>query len=107
MKLIFFGSGAFGLPTLTRLAETHELLAVVTQPDRPAGRRRQPTATPVGEWSAAQRPDLPLLKPEDVNDAEPLTQLRAMDAAAWVNGARPDGESFGADPSGSDPSGQR
>ncbi|MCA9311572.1 MAG: hypothetical protein KDA21_10230, partial [Phycisphaerales bacterium] len=84
MKLIFFGSGAFGLPTLTRLAETHELLAVVTQPDRPAGRRRQPTATPVGEWSAAQRPDLPLLKPEDVNDAEPLTQLRAMDAAAWV-----------------------
>src|SRR5438045_725691 len=39
MNLIFFGSGAFGLPTLEALAGTHRILAVVTQPDRPAGER--------------------------------------------------------------------
>lgn len=54
MKLIFFGSGAFGLPTLKALHAGHQVAAVVTQPDRAAGRRRTPTPTPVAAWCSAR-----------------------------------------------------
>lgn len=84
MRLVFFGSGAFGLPTLEHLASCHEVLGVVTQPDRPAGRRRRPTATPIGDWAAERLTDVPLLKPENVNLQEPCSAVRAMPADAWV-----------------------
>ena len=65
MRLIYFGSGAFGLPTLQRLHAEHELLAVVTQPDKHAGRKRVLTPTPVGQWAEAH--GLPSFKEADVN----------------------------------------
>ena len=54
MRLIFLGSGEFGLPTLEALTADHEVAAVVTQPDRPAGRKQQFTPTPIGRWAQAQ-----------------------------------------------------
>lgn len=65
MRIAFFGSGAFGLPTLEALHEAHEVVLVVTQPDRPAGRKRQLTATPIGQWAAEHR--IETRKLEDVN----------------------------------------
>ncbi|MGD1915151.1 MAG: methionyl-tRNA formyltransferase, partial [Phycisphaerales bacterium] len=47
MRVVYFGSGAFGVPTLRALAERHEVLAVVTQPDRPAGRGKGLSPTPI------------------------------------------------------------
>jgi methionyl-tRNA formyltransferase len=82
MRLVFFGSGAFGLPTLSRLMRSHEIALVVSQPDRPAGRHRRLTATPVGDF--AEQAKLPLIKPEKVNDAATVEQIRAIDADAWV-----------------------
>jgi methionyl-tRNA formyltransferase len=84
MKLIFFGSGAFGLPTLEALVQSHSLLAVVTQPDRPAGRGAELTATPVAEFAAVRLAGVPLLKPENVNVPEVAAQIQGFGAEAAV-----------------------
>lgn len=82
MDIVFFGSGAFGLPTLRRLAERHTLRAVVSQPDRPAGRGRTLTPTPVAQLAATLEPAPPLLRPERLRDA--IDEVRAIPADAWV-----------------------
>ena len=51
LTVIFAGSGAFGLPTLRALVERHEVARVYTQPDRPAGRGKKLTPTPVAAWA--------------------------------------------------------
>src|SRR3954468_6148992 len=66
LRLIFAGSGEFGLPTLNALrAGGHEIVRVVSQPDRPAGRGRELTPTPIG--SAALAAGLPLLRTAGIN----------------------------------------
>ncbi len=82
MRIVFFGSGAFGLPTLAALGEQCDVVAVVTQPDRPAGRRRMLTPTPVGEW--AERNRLEVLRLDDVNAKAAREMLRSIEADAWV-----------------------
>jgi len=55
LKLIFAGSGEFGIPTLRSLVDAgHEVVRVFTQPDRPAGRGRKLTPTPISEWATAR-----------------------------------------------------
>jgi methionyl-tRNA formyltransferase len=77
VRLAFFGTPAFAVPTLERLANggAHEIAIVVSQPDRPSGRGRRVHASPVSE--AAQRRGLPLLRPERVGDPEVVAALRA------------------------------
>ena len=82
MRVIFFGSGAFGLPTLERLAAAHEVALVISQPDRPAGRGRRPAPTPVSAWT--RRQDLHLLTPPDVNQPVVRETIRALDVDAWI-----------------------
>lgn len=83
MKIIFFGSGAFGLPALEALkASRHEILHIVSQPDRPAGRGKGLTPTPVAAWAASHA--ITTTKPEDVNAPEVLAQLRSFNADAFV-----------------------
>lgn len=84
MKVVFLGSGAFGLPTLEHLARTHQITGVVTQPDRPAGRGGKVTPTPVGAWAEAHLAGTPLLKPERVNTTVDTQAVRALEADAWV-----------------------
>ncbi len=84
MKILYFGSGAFGAPTLEQLAAKHELVGVVTQPDRPAGRSRRLTPTPIAAWVESQSPKTKLYKPENVNEASVTDALRALSADAWV-----------------------
>jgi len=50
-RICFLGTGAFGVPLLSRVAELADDLVVVSQPDRPAGRRLQLRATPVSAWA--------------------------------------------------------
>jgi methionyl-tRNA formyltransferase len=83
MRVAFLGSGAFGLPTLERLAERHNVVAVITQPDRPAGRGQSLQPTPVGAWCrgpVGRRAlgDAPVLKPENINDPATLERVRAL-----------------------------
>jgi methionyl-tRNA formyltransferase len=82
--LLFFGSGAFGLPTLQRLAAEHQVLAIITQPDRPAGRGGKLTPTPIAQWASEHAPTIPILKPEKCNAPEVVEQIRAFPAKTFV-----------------------
>ncbi len=86
LRLVFFGSGAFGLPTLQHLAARHEVLAIVTQPDRPAGRGGKETPTPIAEWAArdASVRGAAIRKPERINTPAEIEAIRAAPADAWV-----------------------
>lgn len=66
MRVAFVGTGEFGAPALRALhAARHELVAVISQPDRPAGRGREVRPTPIHAAAAAL--GLPHLQAEDVN----------------------------------------
>jgi len=83
MRLIFLGTPAFAVPTLERIAQAgHEVLTVVTQPDRPSGRGQQPAQPPVKE--AALRLGLAVYQPERVRRPEAVEHLRALGAEAMV-----------------------
>ena len=81
MKVVFLGSGPFGIPALEalhRLASRFPLLAVVTRPDRPAHRGRELRPTPVRE--RAGELGVACLVPETANSPEFLEELRALAA---------------------------
>ena len=68
MKVVFVGSGAFGVPTLRAIAggASHELLGVITKPGRPAGRGQKIRQTPIFE--AAREFESEVLTPNSIND---------------------------------------
>lgn len=76
MRLAFAGTGRFGLPSLFALAGRGWVAAVITQPDRPAGRGLKAKASPVKE--AAKSLGLPLLQPRSINSPETLNELRKL-----------------------------
>ncbi|MFO0894925.1 MAG: methionyl-tRNA formyltransferase [Phycisphaerales bacterium] len=80
--LVFFGSGAFGVPVLSRLAGRGQVALVVSQPDRQAGRGRAPTPTPVAAWALEH--GLPLLRCQDANAESSLQAIRAAAPVAFV-----------------------
>jgi len=81
MKIIFTGSGEFGVPTLAALLEARqEIVAVYTQPDRPAGRGRKLTPTPVAQF--AGKNSLPLMPTANIN-AEHLPPADLMIVIAF------------------------
>ena len=82
MRIVFFGSGEFGLPALAHLHANHDLVAVISQPDRPAGRRRSVTPTGVARW--AQTAGVTLVRCPNVNDMALICQVAAYRADAAV-----------------------
>jgi methionyl-tRNA formyltransferase len=81
-RAVFFGSPAFAVPFLEALVEAAEVAAVVSQPDRPAGRGRA-LAEPAVKV-AARRLGLPVLQPERVRAPELEAELRALDADVFI-----------------------
>jgi methionyl-tRNA formyltransferase len=67
MRILFAGSGEFGLPTLRGILERreHEIALIISQPDRPAGRGRHLTPTPISKFALEQ--NLPLLRTANLN----------------------------------------
>ncbi|MBY0113592.1 MAG: methionyl-tRNA formyltransferase [Phycisphaerales bacterium] len=84
LPLVFFGSGAFGVPSLRHLMAKHDVRLVVTQPDRPAGRGGKLTPTPIAELCQTEFPGVRVVKPEKVNEASVRDDIRAQGAAAFV-----------------------
>ena len=84
MKLLFAGSGEFGIPTLQFFHEAieYDLIGVLTQPDRPAGRKRQPAPTAIANWAVAH--NIPILKTEDVNTESCIDQVEALQVDATI-----------------------
>jgi methionyl-tRNA formyltransferase len=75
--LIFMGSPHFAVPILEALARDYSVLAVYTQPDKPAGRGKVLTAVPVKQWAAAH--SLPVYQPRSFRkDPAVVEQLRAL-----------------------------
>ncbi len=83
MRLVFLGTPAFAVPTLERVVEAgHEVLAVVTQPDRPRGRGQTSAPPPVKQ--AALRLGLPVYQPERVRRPEAVEFLRELSVDCMV-----------------------
>jgi methionyl-tRNA formyltransferase len=74
MKIIFLGSGEFGLECLNALARSsHDLRFIVTQPPHPAGRGRRPTPTPVARWADSN--SIPCIETENVNTTDMIEKI--------------------------------
>lgn len=82
MRIVFFGSASIGFPVLEAMIASplDEVVAVVTQPDRPAGRKQQLTPCPVKTF--AQERNIRILSPEKVKDD--LAELAALQADLFV-----------------------
>ena len=76
MKIVFAGTPDFAVPSLRAAAQRHEVVAVYTQPDRPAGRGRGLTPSPVKLEAVAR--GIPVLQPETLRSPEALQTLRAL-----------------------------
>ncbi len=73
-RVAFLGTGAFGVPLLARVHELADDLLVLSQPDRPAGRRLQLRATPVTAW--AREHDVRVFLPARIRSEEAHEMLR-------------------------------
>ncbi len=74
-RVVFMGTPAFAVPSLAALARDEEVTLVVTNPDRPAGRGRALTASPVkGE---AERLGIPVFQPEKARHPEAVARIAA------------------------------
>ncbi|MEA2698802.1 MAG: methionyl-tRNA formyltransferase [Myxococcales bacterium] len=83
-RAVFFGSPEFAVPCLQAAAETTELVAVVSQPDRPAGRGKQLTEPPVKVAARQLGPSVALLQPEKIRTPAFAEQLAAFNADLFV-----------------------
>ena len=83
LRLVFFGTPEFAVPTLDALLRSrHALVGVVTQPDRPRGRGQKTTDAPVKARALAER--LPLLQPERLGDPAFVAALAGLRADLGV-----------------------
>lgn len=83
MRVVFLGSPEFALPTLRHLiASEHDVAAVVTQPDKPAGRGRALRAPPVKDL--AEEHHIPVLQPGNVNTAAAVEAIRELQPDALI-----------------------
>src|SRR5438477_4129074 len=89
MRILFIGAGEIGLPTLRMLHDwpDHELVGIVTQPDKPAGRDQTLTSPPIKKESqqfnvagatSVCKLELPLLQPKRIKSRESVQAIRAL-----------------------------
>ena len=78
MRVVFFGTPEFAVPPLEALlGEGFDVVAAVTQPDKPQGRSRS-TAVPPPVKQAAEAEGIPVLQPVRPSDPEFVAQVRAL-----------------------------
>jgi len=83
MKVVFFGTPGFGLPSLNALIESHHQIAcVVTRPDRRKGRGRKISTSPVKVL--ASRNNLLILQPEDITESSLIDSLKGFEPNLFV-----------------------
>ena len=83
MKIVYFGTPDFAVESLDAIMQSHhEVAAVVTVPDRQAGRGQKVVYSPVKQYALDH--DLPLFQPEKLRDPQFLEQLKAFQADMFV-----------------------
>jgi len=75
-RVLFMGTPHFALPTLEALHEAHEVIGVVTRPDKPAGRGQRLRPPPVKQWALAH--GLEVLQPPRLSEPRVLATLRGL-----------------------------
>ena len=81
-KIVFMGTPDFAVPTLKALTKHHEVIGVVTQPDRPAGRKQQIKQSPIKEFALEH--DIPTFQPEKIRAVEAIETLKQWQAEVYV-----------------------
>jgi len=77
MKIIFMGSAGFAIPSLDALVESdHEILEVITQPDKPAGRGKKITQCPMAKATLGH--GLKLYQPKSVKKSDAIEQIKEL-----------------------------
>jgi methionyl-tRNA formyltransferase len=78
MRIVFIGTGEIGRPTLRTLLHTpqHQLIGVITQPDKPAGRDQQIQAPPIKAELATS--PVPVLQPVRIRNDEVVAKIRGL-----------------------------
>jgi methionyl-tRNA formyltransferase len=78
MRIVFIGAGEIGVPTLRALVKSgrHELVAIVTQPDKPTGRAQRIEPPPIKRALAGGK--IPILQPSRIKDRQAVEQIRAL-----------------------------
>jgi methionyl-tRNA formyltransferase len=82
MRVLFLGTPAFALPSLEAIAQRHDVVAVITQPDRPAGRGRKLSAPPVAV--RAREMGIAVLQPARLRDVRSQIEALAPDVGVTV-----------------------
>jgi methionyl-tRNA formyltransferase len=83
MKIIFAGTPEFAVPALAALIKAgHEIVMVLTQPDRPAGRGMQLKASPVKQL--AQQHDLKVFQPESLKPEDVQAAIQSCDSDVMI-----------------------
>ncbi|WP_255712137.1 methionyl-tRNA formyltransferase [Dyadobacter sp. CY351] len=83
LRIIFMGTPEFAVPSLKSLVESNSnVVAVITVPDKPAGRGQKQTASPVKLYAEAQ--GIAVLQPEKLKNPEFLEELRSYKADLQV-----------------------
>lgn len=86
MRVAFFGTPSWAVPVLDALNRHHQVVLVVTQPDKPKGRGLKPAPSPVAQYALEH--GLPLLKPERLKGNEEfLETFRAASPEVAVTAA--------------------
>jgi methionyl-tRNA formyltransferase len=86
IRLIFLGTGDFAVPAFEHLVKTgHDVAALVTQPDRPQGRKQEIIPAPIKRSAEAR--GIPVFQPEDVNAPESLEHIRGLHPELLVTAA--------------------
>lgn len=75
-KIVFMGTPDFAVPCLKTLNENYEVIAVITQPDRPKGRGQKLTPSPIKEYALEH--NLTVLQPEKIKTSETEEQLKKL-----------------------------
>jgi methionyl-tRNA formyltransferase len=78
MRIVFIGTGEIGVPTLRALqtSSEHELVGIVTQPDKPVGRDQKITAPPIK--AALTEAKMPILQPKRIKDRPAIEKIRSL-----------------------------
>jgi len=77
MRIVFIGAGEIGLPTLQALLKSeHEVVGIVTQPDKPVGRAQIIEPPPIKKALAG--PKMPILQPARIKERQAIEEIRAL-----------------------------
>ena len=80
--IVFMGTPDFAVPVLEALIVHHHVAGIVTQPDRPAGRSKEPRFSPVKRAALAH--DIPVFQPEKIRRDEAIAELKRWQADVYI-----------------------